>query len=115
MTPTLGQLLRIQETDRISGEHDAECSNMHELEIQIRMKLTLDEDWNRKHTALREAIAALPELEQAIISELTLSEICKDTMLNVLAERLGISAEKVLQLEKKALKMIKKHVLAVYG
>lgn len=71
-----------------------------------------EEDSGRKLAALREAIASLDEREQVIISERTLSESGKDTKLHDLAKRFGISAERVRQIEKRALEKIEKHVLA---
>ncbi len=74
-----------------------------------------DEDSGMKLAALREAISSLDERERTIISERTLAEKGEGAKLHDLAERFEVSAERVRQIEKRALEKIEKHVLAACG
>ena len=68
-----------------------------------------------KIQALNEALTKLPERERLIIEQRALSPSGKDVKLGVIAKRMGITAERVRQLEKKALQKIETYVLANCG
>ena len=78
--------------------------------------LVVDEDFSKnKIEALREAIESLPEREQEIIKSRVLTESGKDTKLADLAEKFGISSERVRQLEQSALTKITRQVKAAFA
>ena len=62
--------------------------------------------------ALADGLTTLSERERDIVMQRTLSESGKDSKLRVLAEQYSISAERVRQIEKKALAKLKQHVIA---
>ena len=62
--------------------------------------------------ALVEALEQLNDRERRILDARAMSESGKDVKLHELAKELGISTERVRQLEKKAMAKVKKHVLA---
>ena len=75
--------------------------------------IVAEDDASRRQLALLEAaLASLSERERTIIEARQLSPSGKDVKLHELAARMGISAERVRQLEGRALAKIKKHVLA---
>lgn len=64
-----------------------------------------------KHEALAAAIASLNDRERRIMEARAMSESGKDTKLHELAAELGISAERVRQLERNAMAKVKENVL----
>ena len=99
---------------RASDEYDNSPSATQAADDGAHAELIVIEgDTKRRQLELLEnAMASLPERERKIVEARQLSPSGKDVKLHELSDMLGISSERVRQLEAKAMDKIKKHVLA---
>lgn len=125
--------LEVKETDVLEMEKRMllpeipfENNNLADDELDLSPSATLEADGGDhagltviddeveqvKHEALVKALAQLSERERQIVQARAMSGSGKDTKLRELATTLGISSERVRQLEKKALRKVKEYVLA---
>ena len=89
------------------GDHDsfAPAAFLEDHSAGPEQQLELDQDEDLDQSRLRDALAALDERSRAIIEQRWLRE--DKTTLQVLADRFGVSAERIRQLENNAMNRMK--------
>ncbi|MBN2679147.1 RNA polymerase sigma factor RpoH [Acidithiobacillus montserratensis] len=100
----------------LNMEPDEESGNSRMLELADPADSTVDQlfdrDWDaHQHAALQSALLALPQRDRYIIENRWLSDEPKT--LQVLGDELGVSAERIRQLEKSSMGKLRQKMLAL--
>ncbi|PKY10849.1 RNA polymerase factor sigma-32 [Acidithiobacillus marinus] len=100
----------------LNMEPDEESGNSRVMELADPADSTVDQlfarDWDdHQHAALQRALSALPQRDRYIIENRWLSEEPKT--LQVLGDELGVSAERIRQLEKSSMNKLRQKMLAL--
>ncbi len=100
----------------LNMEPDEESGNSRVMELADPADSTVDQlfdrDWDdHQHAALQRALSALPQRDRYIIENRWLSEDPKT--LQVLGDELGVSAERIRQLEKSSMGKLRQKMLAL--
>ncbi len=99
----------------LNMEPDEESGHSRVMELadpaESTVEQLLDRDWDEhQHTVLQSALSALPQRDRYIIENRWLSEDPKT--LQVLGDELGVSAERIRQLEKSSMGKLRQKMLA---
>ncbi|MBU2811002.1 RNA polymerase sigma factor RpoH [Acidithiobacillus thiooxidans] len=100
----------------LNMEPDEESGHSRVMELADTAESTvdqlLDRDWDEhQHAVLQSALSALPQRDRYIIENRWLSEDPKT--LQVLGDELGVSAERIRQLEKSSMGKLRQKMLAL--